>query len=219
MHAEQVTEPVDRERDRAPLRWYVRLVLRYAGRGPYLEAAGDGRLLRRLAEYGPASGVASSPAIAARVRAEAPGCPVLPLAEVPSGSFRCLVAINALGRTDDPERDRSDVREWRRVLVPGGRAVVLVPDAAGRGARLAGEVEADAGSSGRSHADWLRLFADAGLSVHREGSDGLSRGPYGRIPTWLDPRTLPARVQQRFGSLFLNPGEGENSVFVLERPG
>ncbi|MCE3550373.1 class I SAM-dependent methyltransferase [Pseudonocardia sp. RS11V-5] len=218
MHAEQVTEPVDRERDRSPLRWYVRLVLRYAGRGPYLEVGGDGRLLRRLAEHGPASGVAPSAGTAARIRAEAPGCPVHRLVDVPDGSFRCVVAIDALGRTDDPEQDLSDVREWRRVLVPGGRAIVLVPDAAGRGAELTGDAGAGARAVRRSHADWLRLFAEAGLSVQREGSDGLSRGPYGRIPTWLDPRRLPARVQQAFGSLYLSPGEGENSVFVLERP-
>jgi SAM-dependent methyltransferase len=219
VHTEHVTEPADREHDRTQLRWYLRLVRHYAGRGPFLEVGGDGWLLRRLAEHGPASGVAASPQRAARVRADAPGCPILPLAEIPTASFRCVVAINALGHVD-PDADSSDVRAWRRVLVPGGRALVVVPDCAGRGAQLTSSTaEADTRASGRSHGEWLRLFADAGFSVHREGSDGLSRGPYGRIPTWLDPRTLPARAQRGLGTLFLNPGEGENSVFVLESPG
>ncbi|MFR9803220.1 class I SAM-dependent methyltransferase [Pseudonocardia sp. RS010] len=217
MHIEHRTDhPAERERDRQPLRWYLRLVLHYAGRGPYLEVGGDGRLLRRLAEHGPASSVASSPERAARVRAVAPGCPVLPLTDVRGGSFRCVVAIDALGNPGDREGG-PDVREWKRVLVPGGRALVVLPDSAGRGARLTGDAGARTG--GRPHAEWRRLFVDAGFSVHREGSDGLSRGPYGRIPTWLDPRTLPARVQQGLGTLFLNPGEGEDSVFVLENPG
>jgi hypothetical protein len=34
----------------------------------------------------------------------------------------------------------------------------------------------------------------------------------------LDPRTAPARTQHSLGTLFLNPGEGENSVFVVEKP-
>ncbi|WP_181780915.1 hypothetical protein, partial [Pseudonocardia pini] len=70
----------------------------------------------------------------------------------------------------------------------------------------------------RTHDEWRTLFTAAGLAVHREGSDGLTRGPYGRIPTLLDPRTAPARTQHSLGTLFLNPGEGENAVFVLEKP-
>lgn len=205
----------DATADTAPLSWYSRLVLHYVGRGPFLVAE-HGELLRRLVDHGPASGVAESERAAARMRAQAPGCPVfLGPGAVPSGAFGGIAAFDVLARGGDDEKT---VVEWVRILAPGGRAIVLVPDPAGRGRALTDGEWAGERPGNRSHDDWRQVFTAAGLRVHREGSDGLIRGPYGRIPPLLDPRTAPARTQQAIGTLFLNPGEGENAVFVLEKP-
>ena len=52
--------------DRPALRWYVRMVRRYVGQGPYLDfGCGTGHLLRRLAAHGSASGFEISPYSAA----------------------------------------------------------------------------------------------------------------------------------------------------------
>jgi SAM-dependent methyltransferase len=205
-----MTEPL------APLGWYLKLLLRYVGRGPYLEVGRDGRLLRLLAERGPAYGLVPDEETAARVRAEAPGCPVhLDPRDLAPASVRGIAAFSALtGRT----ADGALVAEWWRILVPGGRAVVLVPDPEGRGATLRNEWRPGERPASPTHEDWRKLLIEAGFIVFREGSDGLSRGPYGRFPTALDPRTIPARTQRLLGTLFLNSGEGDNSVFVVEKP-
>lgn len=50
-----------------------------------------------------------------------------------------------------------------------------------------------------------------------EGSDGLWNVPYGRLPKLIDAglRATPSLVQFLAGRLFLRPGSGESSVFVL----
>jgi hypothetical protein len=198
-----------------PLGWYLRLVLHYVGRGPFLVAE-DGELLCRLTQHGPSSGVAVDEESATRMRAAARGCPVhLGAGSVPSGAFRGIVAVDVLARGGD---DPATVAQWTRILAPGGRAIALVPDPAGRGHALTRGDWSGERPGNRSHEQWRTLFTNAGLRVHREGSDGLTRGPYGRIPALLDPRTAPARTQRSLGTLFLNPGEGENAVFVLEKP-
>lgn len=55
--------------DRPALRFYVRLVRRYLGAGPYLDfGCGTGHLLRRLSRIGSATGFEISPFSAARDR-------------------------------------------------------------------------------------------------------------------------------------------------------
>ena len=125
--------------DRPALRWYVRLVRRYCGPGPYLDyGCGTGHLLRRLAAHGPATGVEVSPWSAAAARRTAPGCPVLEdPTDLPTGGFAVLTAVHVLEHLDDGTADEV-VSCWRRVLRPGGRARVATPDPGGRGRRLAG---------------------------------------------------------------------------------
>ncbi|MDQ4116634.1 MAG: hypothetical protein M3235_06675, partial [Actinomycetota bacterium] len=63
------------------------------------------------------------------------------------------------------------------------------------------------------------LLVAAGFTILREGSDGLCRGPYGRVPVGLDPRAVPAAAQRSAGRLTLAPGAGESAVLVVRRPG
>jgi len=210
--------------DRPALRWYVRMVRRYIGDGPYLDfGCGTGHLLRRLAEHGPASGFEISAFSAASARRTAAGCPVhMTLEDIPRAQFRALTAIHVLEHLDD-ETAAAVLTCWRWVLVPGGRALVVMPDPAGKARALSGE-----GWTGyqdpthinlKPHAQWRQFLVDAGFTVLREGSDGLWNVPYGRLPKLLDAglHAVPSLAQFLAGRLFLRPGSGESSVFVVER--
>ena len=113
-------EPVRRLRGR------VRLVRRHLGPGPYLDyGCGRGDLLALLATRGSATGFVVDPVLAELARAAAPGCPVHTNAEsLPAGVFRGVLAVT----TTPP--DAATLATWRRVLVPGGRALLVgaVPD-------------------------------------------------------------------------------------------
>jgi SAM-dependent methyltransferase len=211
--------------DRPALRWYVRMVRRYVGHGPYLDfGCGTGHLLRRLGAHGAAAGFEISPYSAGIARQTAPGCPVhLTLDEIPSAAFHGLTAIHVLEHLDD-ETVSSVLACWRRVLVPGGRALVVMPDPAGRARALAGEswtgYQDPTHVNLKPHAEWRAAMVDAGFTVLREGSDGLWNVPYGRLPKLVDAglHAVPALVQFLAGRLFLRPGSGESSVFVVEVP-
>jgi SAM-dependent methyltransferase len=201
------------------LGWYVRLIRHYVGRGPYLDAGcATGGLMRRLIELGPVSGLAFPSTAAAVVRDEAPGCPVYTsAAELPAEAFRSLAALHVLDRMDTAAGDKA-VACWRRVLRPGGRALVVVADSTGRAHRLTGDARRTAPFP-RPHEEWHELLAGAGFVVWHEGSDGLWNGPYGRLPSWLDARAeAPVASQLSSGRLVLKPGAGESSVFVVENP-
>ncbi|HZG89003.1 MAG TPA: class I SAM-dependent methyltransferase [Pseudonocardia sp.] len=212
--------------DRPALRWYVRMVRRYVGAGPYLDfGCGTGHLLRRLAEHGSASGFEISEYSAGLSRQTAPGSPVhTTLDDIPTGVFRGLTAIHVLEHLDD-DTATEVLACWRRVLVPGGRALVVMPDPAGRARALAGE-----GWTGyqdpthinlKPHPEWRAFLQAHGFTVLREGSDGLWNVPYGRLPKLLDAlvHAVPSLTQFLAGRLFLRPGSGESSVFVIERAG
>jgi hypothetical protein len=111
------------------------------------------------------------------------------------------------------------------VLRPGGRALVVLPDPAGRARRLTGD--AWAGFSDPTHVNlkphdqWREVLVEHGFTVCREGSDGMWNVPYRKLPKLVDAglHAVPALTQFLAGRLFLRPGSGESSVFVVESCG
>lgn len=210
--------------DRPALRWYTRLVRRYVGPGPYLDfGCGTGHLLRRLSELGPAVGFEVSEWSAQTARVMAPGCAVYERAEdLPTAGFGGITAIHVLEHLDD-ETASEALRTWRRVLRPRGRALVVMPDPAGKARALAGSAwngfRDETHINLKPHVEWRRFLVDHGFTVVREGSDGLWNVPYGRLPKLMDAalRAGPSLVQFLSGRLFLRPGSGESSLFVVER--
>lgn len=210
--------------DRPALRWYTRMVRRYLGPGPYLDfGCGTGFLLRRLSEHGSASGFDISEYSAAYSRQAAPGSPVYTeMDEIPAGVFRGLTAIHVLEHLDDDTASAA-MGCWRRVLVPRGRALVVMPDPGGRARALAGGnwtgYQDPTHVNLKSHAQWRSFLREHGFTVLREGSDGMWNVPYSRLPKLIDACrfAVPALTQYLAGRLLLSPGTGESSVFVVER--
>ena len=210
--------------DRPALRFYARLVRRYLGPGPYLDyGCGTGHLVRHLSGIGVATGFEISAYSAGQARRNAPGCTVYTdEAELPDAGIGGITSIHVLEHLTDDIVERV-LATWRRVLRPAGRVLAVMPDPAGRARQLAG-----AGWNGFSdpthvnlkpHAEWRAVLEKHGFGVRREGSDGMWNVPYGRLPKLLDAglRAGPALAQFLTGRLFLRPGTGESSIFVLER--
>ena len=133
------------------------------------------------------------------------------------------MAVHVLEHLDD-DAVAAALQTWRRVHVPGGRALVATPDPAGRGHAISGRRwvgYADPTHVNlKPHAQWRELLVAHGFAVLHEASDGLWNVPYGRV---LGPRDVaraaPAFAQYVAGRLVLPPGSGESSVFVVERSG
>ena len=210
--------------DRPALRWYVRMVRRYCGPGPYLDyGCGTGHLLRRLSMLGSATGLEVSTWAADTARRTAPTCPVFDDPDdLPTDGFAVLTAVHVLEHLDDTAATAA-AATWRRVLRPGGRALVVTPDLAGRGVALCGPQWVgyrDATHINlKPHAQWRAFLVEHGFDVLRDGSDGLWNVPYGRLPRLLDAAVHagPSLAQFLAGRLFLAPGSGESSVFIVHR--
>ncbi|ODU00876.1 MAG: hypothetical protein ABS81_22235 [Pseudonocardia sp. SCN 72-86] len=203
--------------DDPELAWHLKLVRRYLGAGPYLDfRCAGGRRLKRLAQHGPASGFTPDDDVARLAREEAPGCPVVtdPV-DLADDGFHGIVAVDGTGALDDAAV-LAAIGVWRRVLRPDGRVLLQVPDAGGRGAELRGQRRAP---GDRDHARWAALLADGGLEVEHEGTDGLTRPPYGRVPAGLELRAVSSAMQYASGRLYLPAGNGEFSVFVCRFAG
>lgn len=210
--------------DRAALRYYTRLVRRYIGAGPYLDfGCGTGHLMRHLHALAEVAGFEVSQYSADIGRHNAPACRIYTdLDAIPDASFGGLTAIHVLEHLTDEVAEQS-IAAWRRVLRAKGRALVVMPDPAGRARKLA--QEAWNGFSDpthinlKPHAQWRSFLQERGLRVLKEGSDGMWNVPYGRLPVALDAglRAGPAFAQFLSGRLFLRPGSGESSIFILER--
>lgn len=179
--------------------------------------------MRRLSALGPAAGFEVSAWSAERARQNAPGCAVhTDPAAMATASFGALTAIHVLEHLTD-EVAAETLTTWRRILRPGGHALVVMPDPAGRGRHLAGErwmgFADPTHINLKPHDAWRAVLVDHGYTVVREGSDGLWDVPYSRLPKLVDAgvHAVPAFVQFLAGRMMLRPGSGESSVFLLRR--
>jgi SAM-dependent methyltransferase len=210
--------------DRPALGYYVRLVRRYIGKGPYLDfGCGTGHLLRRLSQIGSSAGFEVSEFSAARARATAAGCEVsTSMGDLRTAAYSGLTAIHVLEHLEDPVADLV-LQTWTRVLAPGGRALVVMPDPSGRARRLHGADWlgfSDATHINlKPHGEWKAFIEDRGFRVVKEGSDGLWNSPYSQLPRLADAalRSGPALAQYLVGRVALRPGSGESSIFILEK--
>ena len=210
--------------DRPALSYYTRLVGRYIKQTPILDfGCGTGHLVRRLSDLGRADGFETSSYSAAAARQTSPSSQIYEsLAAIPDAVYGGLTAVHVVEHLSDDDVAES-LEEWRRIMRPGARALVVTPDLTGFGRALA--QDAWDGFSDRthinlkSHADWKRTLEGGGFSVTREGSDGLWNVPYGRGPKLLEAArySVPSLTQFLSGRLFLRPGTGESSVFIVSR--
>jgi SAM-dependent methyltransferase len=142
--------------------------------------------------------------------------------DIPGDTFGGVAAIHVVEHLDDVVADAA-VATWSRILRAGGRALVVTPDPGGRARTLAGDTwngfSDETHINLKPHGEWLAFFEERELKVIRHGSDGLWNVPYSGRPKLVDAMVyaVPALAQFLSGRLFLPPGSGESSIFVLEK--
>ena len=208
--------------DRPALRWYTQLATRYLGRGPVLDVGcGTGHFLRRLAQTGPADGLEVSDYSASAARQTSPSSDVFTdPAALPAGRYSRFTGIHVVEHLTDGVLDEL-LTALRRAAAPGARYLFVTPDLSGAAQRLHGtgwNAYTDPTHINlKTHTQWRRVFTDSGFQILREGSDGLWNVPYSHWPKPLDAArySLPMAAQFLSGRLWLKPGTGESSLFVV----
>lgn len=213
------------DRDRPALWFYERIIRRWIASGPVLDyGCGTGFLLRRLAAHYAVAGYDVSPHARDAALRNVPSLTVYANeAQIPDQSFNGIVSLHVLEHIE-----RSILPAvfscWQRVLLPHGRILCVVPDAAGRGLSLAGKYWTSYGDPTHvtlmGHKEWRDLFTSSGFSVCRIGTDGLWCLPYregkGKIRDGLR-FSIPTVVQFLLARLILPAGSGESAIFLLEK--
>lgn len=210
------------DRDRPALLYFERLARRYIGAGAVLDfGCGAGHLLKRLSRHFDAVGVEASD-WARESAANRTGRPVhASLGELGDASLQGIVSIHVVEHIPD-EPLRQVLAEWRRVLKPGGVALVVTPDAADYASRVKADswiaLSDPTHVNLKAHQTWVGEFQSAGFEVIAEGADGLWDFPYsiqrlGRLEVLL--KGWPTLAQFIAGRIWLRPGSGESSVIVL----
>lgn len=208
--------------DRPALRWYVRLVARHLRPTHVLDVGcGTGYLLARMNRRWSADGLELSAYSAARAREVSPGSTLWESPEeLPGARYDAFTAVHVFEHIPD-EPLVELLAALRRTVRPGGRGLVVVPDPSGRGRALHGErwngFTDPTHVNLKTHAQWVDFFAGHGVEVLREASDGLWNFPYTRGPVAVDAlrHGLPMAAQFLSGRMFLPPGSGESSLFVI----
>ena len=211
------------DRDRPALALYQRLVRRYFPAGPVLDfGCGMGHLLKRLGHDRNAAGVEASEWAASASRQNCPESTVFQSLEtIPTASYSGIVSIHVVEHIED-ERLVSVLTEFKRVLKPGSRLLIVTPDATGWASKIKGSswlaLSDPTHINLKGHAEWRSFFMGQGFVVLKEAADGLYDFPYPpRKSKFLDIglRGWPTLVQFVAGRLMLKAGTGESVVFLL----
>lgn len=209
--------------DRPALRWYASLARRYLGSGPILDVGcGTGYLMKRLAAQGSqVDGVEVSPYSAATARITSPSSTVYADAQLlPAETYARFTAIHVVEHLADSDL-RKMLEGLRRAALPQARYLIVTPDLAGRARQLHGDrwnaFRDPTHINLKGHREWREFFVGEGFEVIREASDGMWNVPYSNLPKPVDAlrRSAPMALQFLSGRLFLRPGSGESSLFVL----
>ena len=213
------------DRDRPALWFYERIVRRWIVPGAVLDyGCGTGFMLRRLARHYNVAGYDVSPHARHAACQNVPGMTVCAQEDhIPEAFFSGIVSLHVLEHIDRTLLPAT-LACWRKALVTHGRVLCAVPDSTGRGHSLAGTRWTGFGDP--THVtlmgwqEWSALFASAGFSVCRVGTDGLWNLPYregkGKLQDGLR-YSIPTVVQYLAGRLILPAGSGESAVFLLEK--
>ncbi|WP_127792918.1 bifunctional 2-polyprenyl-6-hydroxyphenol methylase/3-demethylubiquinol 3-O-methyltransferase UbiG [Agromyces sp. LHK192] len=209
--------------DRPALRWYTALTRRYLGRGPVLDVGcGTGHFLRRLSANSEADGIEVSEFAAQTARQTSPASRVYRDAvELERGRYTRITSIHVVEHLPDDVLRRV-IAEVRASATPDARWLVVTPDLGGAAHRRHGDAwlafTDPTHVNLKSHGQWREFFEDEGFDILRESSDGLWNNPYSSLPGVIDRArfSLPMAAQFLTGRLFLRPGSGESSVFILQ---
>ncbi|WP_313347887.1 class I SAM-dependent methyltransferase [Stenotrophomonas sp.] len=210
--------------DRPALKLFTRLAQRYLAAGKILDfGCGPGFFLMHLKRHFQASGVEQS-AWASRAARERTGVPIHEsLDQVSDASLDGLVSVHVVEHIPDPALTLV-LADWRRVLKPNARALVITPDADGFAHRRKGTAwiafTDPTHINLKSHAEWESMFRKAGFKVVRRFADGLWDFPY--VFGWLGKLEVlllgwPTLLQFVLARPLLPAGSGESIILILER--
>ncbi|MGV8864886.1 MAG: class I SAM-dependent methyltransferase [Pseudomonas sp.] len=209
--------------DRPALIFFERLAKRFFSSGMVLDfGCGAGHLLHRLQRSFQAIGVEASDW--ARHQVATTGAMVhASSGSIETGSLTGIISVHVVEHIPDDQL-REVLSEWRRILQPSGRALVVTPDAGGYAARVKGNrwvaLTDPTHINLKTHEQWVSMFEGNGFDVVRAAADGLWDFPYrisglGKAEVFL--LGWPTLAQFILGRLLLKPGTGESSIFLLQR--
>lgn len=210
--------------DRPALKLFARLSEHYFDSGKVVDfGCGMGHFLPYLARHFDVSGVESGEWPRQKA-AERTGFAVHDsMAAVATGSLSGVVSIHVVEHIPD-EPLKQVLNDWLRALRPGGRALVITPDAGGFAARKKKErwiaLTDPTHINLKTHDQWKRLFGEVGFATVAEFADGLWDFPYlfeflGKAEVAL--MGWPTLAQFLLARPLLPPGSGESSIFVLQK--
>lgn len=210
--------------DRPALKLFTRLARRYLPAGRILDfGCGPGFFLDHLRHHFEAMGIEQSPWASAEARRRTGVTVHASLEQVADAGIDALVSVHVVEHIEDPALE-AILGQWHRVLRPGGRALVITPDAKGFAHRRKGSkwiaFTDPTHINLKSHVEWEAAFSAAGFTVQHRFADGLWDFPY--ILPWMGKAEVfllgwPTLAQFLLARPLLPAGSGESVILVLER--